>query len=198
MPQDQLFDDITTIIRILSAHMRKLESEQNWQNIDQALDELLKTLANSSRRKMLDVIAREEQWITSIVEKLHEHPQTIKRHLHELERVDLVQPFPKREKIDRGRGRPRIYYKLNESLEEFMVCSILHWDDTTEMFPELRLLQCQLATSQSPKELKQIAQRALSLSKAFQNAGEKCLELVKLAEDRIKKPKMRVRKIKLV
>ncbi|MFX0116898.1 MAG: ArsR/SmtB family transcription factor [Candidatus Hodarchaeota archaeon] len=194
MSREDPFENILSILRILSAQMPRFRSHST-EDIDQALDEILRILSHGTRRRMLDELAKEEQWMNSIVEKLNEHPQAIARHLRALEKVRLVEAFPKIESGgERGRGRPRIYYKLNENVQRLMICSIER-DELVQNFPELGLLRCQLEATTSPKDLEAIARRAFALSEIFQKAGKRSLELATEAEERIKKRKSAIYKV---
>lgn len=192
MSREEPFENIVSIMRILSAQMRRFGSGTTT-DIEQALDEILKTLSHGTRRRMLNELAKEEQWMNSIVEKLNEHPQAIARHLRALERVSLVETFPKSDS-GRGRGRPRIYYKLNENVQRLMICSI-EQDEVTQNFPELGLLRCQLETTSSRKELEAVARRAFALSEVFREARERSLELATDAEKKIRRHKSKTYKV---
>ncbi|MHA2270434.1 MAG: ArsR/SmtB family transcription factor [Candidatus Hodarchaeales archaeon] len=192
MSRDDPFEHIVSVMRILSAQMRRFGSSTTT-DIDQGLDEILKILSHGTRRRMLDELAKEEQWMNSIVEKFNEHPQAIARHLRALERVRLVEAFPKSES-DRGRGRPRIYYKLNENVQRIMICTIRQ-DETAQNFPEIGLLRCQLESTTSPQEAALIAKKAVALSEDFRKAAKRSLELAAEAKEKIRKYKPKIRNV---
>jgi predicted transcriptional regulator len=192
MSREDPFEHIVSIMRILSAQMRRF-GESPATDIDQGLDEILKILSHGTRRRMLDELAKEEQWMNSIVEKFNEHPQAIARHLRALERVRLVESFPKSES-DRGRGRPRIYYKLNPNVQRIMICTIRQ-DEIAQNFPEIGFLRCQLESATSPKEAKLIAKKAIALSEDFRKAAKRSLELAAEAEEKGRKYKPKIRNV---
>lgn len=192
MSRDDSFEHIISVIRILSAQMRRFGSSTTT-DIDQGLDEILKILSHGTRRRMLDELAKEEQWMNSIVEKFNEHPQAIARHLRALERVRLVEAFPKSES-GRGRGRPRTYYKLNENVQKIMICTIRQ-DEITQNFPEIGFLRCQLESTTSPQEVELIAKRAITLSEDFRKAAKRSLELATEAKEKIRKYKPKIHNV---
>ena len=187
--KNEPFEHVVAIIRILSAQMRRFELEPVFDDVDQALDQILKILSSGTRRKMLGELAKEEQWINSIVKKFDEHPQAIARHLRALERVKLVETFPKGRSA-KGKGRPRTYYKLDETVQRLLVCSIGVNDEVAQSFPELGFLRCQLESTTSQEELKEIMSRALTLSEIFEKGAERSRRLAIEAKKKMGKRKI--------
>lgn len=75
-------------------------------------DELLDILGNSTRRKILFLLAERPRFVTELSEQLNIGRKAIIEHLNRLEDAGLVVPTNK----SLSKGRPRKYYEITDEL----------------------------------------------------------------------------------
>ncbi len=153
------------------------------------IDEILRLLANPTRRRMLFELAAGEGFVNELVKRLDDHPQSIIRHLEVLKKHNLVigkqRPGP-------GRGRPRLYYTLFPEVAELIQrtgkdMSELRESHICSCFPRLNTIRRRINDSISHSEQRKIISEVKNIQKEHKMALQVCKEILEKVEQKVKK-----------
>ncbi len=183
MNRDPL-NEIELILKILSYQI-----ENKNISTTNEIDEILHLLANRTRRRMLAELAKGEGFVNELVRNLHDHPQSIIRHLEVLKKHNLIIG---KERPGSGRGRPRLYYTLFPDVAELIGRT---GDDLPKSgkffpcssFPRLNTIKRRLDDRISHSEQRKIISEVEVMKKEHEMALLVCNEILESVKKRIKK-----------